>query len=109
MDTSNWVFLDVYVDNDVDEALRARASRQNVSKGVMFRRYVVAGIARVDAGVELVRLCDNVRLCMRAVFLPPDLYSRVSEFHFTFHIRRTEVLRQLLRLGMEALESQSPR
>lgn len=103
MDTSNWIFLSVYVDPDVDQVLRAHAAGENVSKGAMFRRYVIAGIARVDDGGKLVRACDDARLCMRAVYLPPDLYGRVSELRFTFRIGRTEVIRQLLRLGMDAL------
>lgn len=101
MDTSNWVFLDIYVDQDVDAILRARAASEDVSKGAMFRRFVAAGIARVDAGEMPVRLCDRDRLCMRSVFLPPELIGRVSEFSFAFRLGRREVLRQLVRLGAD--------
>jgi hypothetical protein len=102
-DTDDWVFWSIYVDPDVDEALRTRAASEGVSKGAMFRRFFQSGLEQVDNGKELLAGRDGICLAMRAVYFPPNLYERLLELASARRMKKLEVVRQLLRLGMDAL------
>jgi hypothetical protein len=50
------VFRTVYVDPDVDAALRGQATREVIPKGQMFRKYLDTGMALGAKGQRLSRL-----------------------------------------------------
>jgi len=101
----NLVFRTVYVDPDVDAALRAQAARDAVSKGQMFRKYLETGMAVSARKRRLPPLVDSrdVRLCMRTVFLHPALDMKLEGRAFVMKISKSDLIRQYLRLGMDAL------
>jgi hypothetical protein len=105
------VFRTVYVDPDVDAALRGQAAREGVSKGQMFRKYLETGMALGAKGRRLPALVDSrdTRLCMRTVFLPPALDTTLEGRAFTMKAPKSDLIRQYLRMGMAALQKQRTR
>jgi len=106
----NLVFRTVYVDPDVDAALRGQAAQEGVSKGQMFRKYLETGVALATKGRRLPQLVDSrdTRLCMRTVFLPPALDTKLEGRAFVMKTAKTDLMRQYLRLGMNALAKRQP-
>jgi len=99
------VLLTVYVDPDVDEALRAQATQSGISKGEMFRCYLKAGMARARRRREgVVLMPADVRLCMRAVYLPEDLDAKLRARALELRIGKTALIRRFLQLGMAELK-----
>ena len=71
MTAEKLVFRSIYVDRDVDEALRAHAERMGASKGKMFRTYLRTGMAKSRGGLSGAVLPSNgSRLAARTVYLP---------------------------------------
>jgi len=107
---ANLVFRTVYVDPDVDAALRGQAAREGISKGQMFRKYLETGMALGAKGRRLPPLMDSrgTRLCMRTVFLPPALDTKLEGRAFVMKTAKTDLIRQYLRLGMSALAKRQP-
>jgi hypothetical protein len=101
----NLVFRTVYVDADVDAALRGQAAQEGVSKGQMFRKYLETGMALGAKGRRLPALVDSrdTRLCMRTVFLPPAWDAKLEGRAFMMKTPKTDLIRQYLRMGMDAL------
>lgn len=99
------VFRTVYVDHDVDAALRGQAAREGISKGQMFRKYLETGMALGVKGRGLPPLMDSrdTRLCMRTVFLPPAMDTKLEGRAFRMRTAKTDLIRQYLRMGMDAL------
>lgn len=104
MESERLVFRTVYVDPDVDAALRAKAASEGIGKGLMFRRFLAAGL-RKNRGRKLSPGRDDTILAMRAVYVPVDLEGRVSVLAFKSRMGKTAVIRQLLRLGHEVLRA----
>lgn len=104
-DSTNFVFRTVYVDTDVDAALKAQAARDGISKGHMFRTYLETGMALAARRRKLPQVDDgrDVRLCMRTVFLPPALDEKLEGRAFAMKKSKSDLIRQYLRLGMDAL------
>jgi hypothetical protein len=102
MDSEQMVFRTVYVDPDVDAALRAKAASEGLGKGLMFRRFLAAGLKK-NRGRTLQSGRDDTILSMRAVYVPVELEARVTVLAFKSRMGKTEVIRQLLRLGHKAL------
>ncbi|KQY80926.1 hypothetical protein [Pelomonas sp. Root1444] len=102
MASEQLVFRTVYVDPDVDTALRAMATSEGIGKGLMFRRFLAAGL-RKNRGRKLQPGRNDTILAMRAVYVPADLEGRVSVLAFKSRMGKTAVIRQLLRLGHKAL------
>ena len=106
MDSERLVFRTIYVDPEVDASLRAKAASEGISKGLMFRRFLEAGLARANRSrTNLVPLKDDVRLAMRSVNVPVALDGRVSTLAFKNRMGWCATVRQLLRLGCEALRA----
>lgn len=100
------VLLTVYVDPDVDESLRAQAAQSGMSKGEMFRCYLKTGMARARRRREEVVLMPNdVRLCMRTVYLPHDLDAKLRARASELGVGKTALIRRFLQLGMVAVNS----
>jgi hypothetical protein len=102
MDSEQMVFRTIYVDLDVDAALRAKADSERIGKGLMFRQFLAAGL-RKNRGRKLLPERDGTRLMMRAAYVPVDLDGRVRALAFKSRMGTTAAIRQLLRLGHEAL------
>ncbi|WP_416761837.1 hypothetical protein ACNI65_06230 [Roseateles sp. So40a] len=101
--TERWVQQTVDVDSALDEAVRATAKRQGLSKGEVFRSFVVAGIAKV-ATSPLKRPQDSSeRLHRRTMNFPPDLHAEISGLSVANRLTKSEVLRQLAKRGLKAL------
>jgi len=103
MEPENLVFRSIYVDSEVDRALLALADAEGIGRGLMFRRFLAAGLKR-NRGRKVLPGREGTTLAMRAVYIPVDLYGRVTALAFKSRMGRTAVIRQLLRLGCEALK-----
>lgn len=99
------VFRSVYVDPDVDAAVVADAREGKVSKGEMFRRYLRAGIACVEQGEVPEPLARDVTLAMRSVYLSVDIDEWLRARAFAVKTGQSQVLRQVVRLGMKTLRA----
>lgn len=99
------VFRTVYVDPDVDAALRKQAVEEGLSKGKMFRRYLETGVALAARRRKLPPLVDSrdTRLCMRTVFLPYALDEKLEGRSILMKKSKTDLIRHYLRLGMDAM------
>lgn len=104
MDSERLVFRTIYVDPEVDLALRATAASEGIGKGLMFRRFLAAGL-RKNRGRKLQPGRDDTILAMRAVYVPVDLEGRVSALAFKNRMGWCATVRQLLRMGEEALRA----
>lgn len=104
------VFRTVYVDPDVDVALRRQAAEDGLPKGTMFRRYLETGMALAAKGRKRppVPPAKETRLCMRAVFLPSVVDATLNGRARTLKTSKTDLIRQYLRLGMDALAKRQP-
>ena len=98
------VFRTLYVDHDVDAALRAQAAREDVTKGEMCRRYLSAGMKRILAKKLAVPPPDNARLSLRTVYLPVALNSDIQGYAWELRTAQTQLMRYALRTGMEVLQ-----
>jgi hypothetical protein len=106
MTAEKLVFRSVYVDPDVDEALRAHAERIGTSKGQMFRTYLRTGMARSRGGLYRAALPGNgSRLAARTVYLPVELDADLRAMAFDLHATENDLVRELLRIGMSALRA----
>jgi hypothetical protein len=104
MNIGNMVFRSVYVDPDVDRALRDQADKAGVSKGEMFRRYLEQGMAVAKAGGKLSALpAGKAPLTMRTVYLPFRVDESLRGQAFELRTSKSDLLRQFLRMGMQAL------
>jgi len=98
-----WVQQAVDVDSALDEAVRASAKHQNISKGETFRGFVEAGLA-VVAKSPLKRPRDvPARLHRRTMNFPASLHAEISGLSVVNGLTKSEVLRQLAKLGLKAL------
>jgi hypothetical protein len=104
MTVEKLVFRSIYVDRDIDEALRAHAERIGTSKGQMFRTYLRTEMAKSKGG-----LCGKAlpgkgsRLAARTVYLPAGLDADLRSMAFDLHAPENDLVRELLRIGMSAL------
>ncbi len=62
---------------DVDAALRKQAAKDNLSKGEMCRRYLRAGMARMNKASPIPAAPKGGSLSMRAVYLAADTDAAV--------------------------------
>lgn len=105
MTSAALVLLTVNVDPDVDEALRTQAAQSGKSKGEMFRCYLTAGMARAQRRRErTVLLRNDIRLCMRTVYLPHHLNTKLRVLAFELGTSKTDLIRRFLQLGMMAMQ-----
>jgi hypothetical protein len=103
MTTEKLVFRSIYVDRDVDEALRAHAERIGASKGKMFRTYLRTGMAKYRGGLSGAVLPGNEsRLAARTVYLPAELDADLRSMAFDLHATENDLVRTFLRIGMSA-------
>ena len=103
------VFRSIYVDMDVDAALRARAVKDGVSKGEMCRLYLKAGLARMDKASPISAAPQGVSLGMRAVYLAADMDAAVRGLAREARALQSDVIRHAMRSGMDALEAKAPK
>lgn len=103
------VFRSIYVDMDVDEKLRAQAAKEGVSKGEMCRRYLRAGLVRMNKASPIPAAPKGVSLGMRAVYLAADMDTAVRSLAREARALQTDVIRCALRRGMKLLESRAKR
>lgn len=101
------VFRSIYVDMDVDTALRAQAVKDGVSKGEMCRRYLRAGLARMNKASPIQPAPKGVSLGMRAVYLAADMDVAVRRLAREARALQTDVIRHAMRTGMKALEAKA--
>jgi hypothetical protein len=99
------VFRTVYVDRDVDAALRKQAAEEGLTKGKMFRRYLETGVTLAARRRKLPPLVDSrdTRLCMRTVFLPHALDEKLEARAILMETSKADLIRQYLWMGMDAL------
>ena len=101
---SNMVFRTVFVDSDVDRAVREQADKASVSRGEMFRRYLAQGMVLSKRGRKLAALPSNeVPLTLRTVYLPLDVDASLQGQAFHLRTSKSDLMRQFLRMGMESL------
>jgi len=102
MTADKMVFRSVYVDPDVDQALRAQAAEAGVSKGEMFRTYLTKGMrSKRAAGMQL---AAGVTLAMRTVYLPADVDDELRKRAFMLRTTKSDLIRKYLWAGMSALQ-----
>ncbi|MBV8034326.1 hypothetical protein [Roseateles sp.] len=102
MTTDKMVFRSVYVDPDVDQALRAQAAESGVSKGEMFRTYLAKGMrSKRAAGMQL---DAGVTLAMRTVYLPAEVDDELRTRAFMLRTTKSDLIRKYLWAGMTALQ-----
>lgn len=99
------VFRTVYVDPDVDAALRMQAAEDGLPKGKMFRRYLETGMALAAKGRKrpAVPSAKDTRLCMRTVFLPSAVDAALARRALALKTSKMDLIRQYLKMGMGAL------
>lgn len=107
MSDDNLVLRSVYVDPDVDNALRAQAARDQVSKGEMFRSYLRKGMRSRRA---LERVLDaNAVLCMRTVYLPALVDEELRARALALRVSKSDLLRKYLWAGCIAIQPPAKR
>jgi hypothetical protein len=98
------VFQSIYVEPDVDEALRAQAAKAGASKGDMFRRYLRVGMVQARRrGFHVASPDASQRLTVRSVYVPAELDEALRAKAFDMNTTKGELIRQFLRVGMLAL------
>lgn len=104
MTAEKLVFRSVYIDRDVDEALRAHAERIGTSKGQMFRTFLRTGMTKSRGSLCGAALPgDGSRLAARSVYLPAALDADLRSMALGLHATENDLIRELLRVGMSAL------
>lgn len=103
------VFRSIYVDMDVDAKLRAQAAEDGVSKGEMCRRYLRAGLARMNKVSPIPAAPKDVSLGMRTVYLAADMDAAVRSLAREARALQTDVIRCAMRRGMKALDAKAVR
>jgi hypothetical protein len=93
------VFRSLSVDPDVDEALKAEAGLLDVSKGVMFRRYLERGMASA-ARAPLPE--GQPRLRVRTVYLPSAIDELLRSQAFDMRTSESDLIRRYLRAAVTA-------
>jgi len=101
------VFRSICVDLDVDAALRAQAAKEGISKGEMCRRYLRAGLARMNKVSPIPPAPREVSLGMRTVYLAADMDVAVRRLAREARALQTDVIRHAMRTGMKALEAKA--
>lgn len=102
MNAENMVFRSVYVDPAVDEVLRAQAAEAGVSKGEMFRRFLVQGMRSKRAATHT--LDEGVRLSLRTVYLPTAVDDELRARAFDLRTTKSDLIRKYLWAGMAAAQ-----
>jgi hypothetical protein len=88
------VFRSLYLDPDVDEALKAEAGLLGVSKGVMFRRYLERGMT---SAVRAPLPEGQPRLRVRTVYLPREIDELLRSQAIDMRTSESDLIRQYLR------------
>ena len=96
------VFRTVYMDHEVDRALRAQAAETGVQKGQMFRIYLAKGMH--TPGATKLPLGDGVSLSVRSVLLPESVDDNLRGLSFSLRIPKSELIRKFLYAGMGAMQ-----
>jgi hypothetical protein len=105
MPAERMVFQSIYVERDVDVALRAEAAKAGASKGEMFRRYLRVGMVQpMRCGFHMGPRDASQRLRVRSVYLPVELDEALKARAFDMNTTKGELIRQILREGMLALQ-----
>lgn len=107
MPSDNMVFRSVYVDHEVDAALRAQAAEEGVSKGEMFRRYLLKGMRLKRATTRL--LDAKVSLSVRTVYLPVEVDEELRALAFQLRTSKSDLIRKYLFAGMASMETAAKR
>jgi polysaccharide pyruvyl transferase WcaK-like protein len=102
------VYSNILVDMDVDAALRAQAAKVGVSTGEMCRRYLKAGLKRVDKKKAVLPASKTSRLGMRSVYLAEELDAALQDWAWQLHAAKADVVRMVMREGMKALQLRRP-
>jgi len=98
-----WVLQPVDVGTGLDNGVRAYAKRQDICKGEAFHRFVAEGLTQlVESPLKRPRH-ETRRLHRRWVNLPASLLEEISGLSVTNRLTKSEVLRQLAKIGMKAL------
>ena len=100
------VFRSVYVDGDIDAAVRARAQRTGASGGEAFRGLLLTGMARAVGDVSSTWLPAG-RLKARTVFLPAELDANLRSMSYDQRTSENDLIRRLLRIGMSSTRIRS--
>lgn len=92
------VFRSIYVDHDLDAAVRARAAAERLSNGEMLRRCLRQGLGRHRQQPS--ESAPRDRLLARSVFLPLELDKALKARAYDIRVRENELVRQLLRAAL---------
>lgn len=107
MSTENLVLRTVYVDADVDDQLRDEASNKQVSKAVLFRKYLETGINAAKSRPDL--LTGNPKnthaLVLRTVHMDPKLDDKLRVEAFDSRTSKNDLMRRYVQIGMSLEEA----
>jgi len=101
--TENLVLRTVYVDEDVDDQLRAEALDEGISKADLFRRYLVSGIKAAKAKPDLLQAASRsatAPLVLRTVHMDPKLDERLRVEAFDSRTSKNDLLRRYVWISM---------
>jgi hypothetical protein len=105
MAADNLALRSVYVDPDVDDSIRKRATTLGLSKADVFRRYLTAGIKAVRSRPDLfdraVAPDEGAPLILRHVHIEPKLSDRLRVEAFDSNRSWNDQMRRYVRVGMD--------
>lgn len=100
----DYVLRTVYIDPDLDDELRRRATSLGVSKAGLFRRYLAAGIKAARTEPTLLTNAsgadDGQPLVLRTVFVDPKVDDKLRVEAFDSRTSKNDLTRLYLRLGL---------
>jgi hypothetical protein len=104
MSRDDFVLRTVYLDRDLDDELRRRATSLGVSKAGLFRRYLAAGIKAARTQPALLTNPEEVEerqlLILRTVFLDPKVDDKLRVEAFDSRTSKNDLTRLYLRVGL---------
>lgn len=89
----------VYIDPDMDDALRAQSTPRTGGRNTLFLRWMEQGMA-VAAGQE-VAVLPECTLVLRTMCFPVELDEALRNEAYAAQIPRNDLVRRYLRAGME--------